>query len=62
MYINDSERMGRDHNEKNCVVPVHCPTQEKCVHLVIKVNEFRAVNNLQSFVRVSEGYFIDQGW
>ena len=34
--------------EEKCVVPTHHATQVKCVHLVIEVNEFRAVNNLQS--------------
>ena len=37
---------------KKCAVPIHHPTQVKCVHLVIKVNEFRAVNNLQSSRKV----------
>ena len=44
--------MGRHCNEKKCVVPIHHPTQVKHVHLVIKVNEFRAVNNLQSSRKV----------
>ena len=44
--------MGRDHNEKNCAVPIHHPTQVKRVCLVIKVNEFTAVNNLQSSRKV----------
>ena len=34
--------------EEKCAVPIHRTTQVKCVHLVIEVNEFRAVNNLQS--------------
>ena len=33
---------------KKCAVPIDCPTQVKCIDLVIEVNEFRAVNNLQS--------------
>ena len=48
MYNNDNQRMGRNHNEKNCVIPIDHPTQVKCFNLLIKVNEFRAVNNLQS--------------
>ena len=40
--------MGHIVMEEKCMVPVHRTTQVKCVHLVIKVNEFRAVNNLQS--------------
>ena len=38
--------------EEKCVVPTHCTTQVKCVYLVIEVNEFRAVNNLQSSRKV----------
>ena len=33
--------------KKKCAVPMDCPTQVKCIDLVIKVREFRAVNNLQ---------------
>ena len=38
--------------KKKCAVPIHHTTQVKHVHLVIKVNEFRAVNNLQSSRKV----------
>ena len=38
--------------EEKCEVPAHHTTQVKCVHLVIKVIEFRAVNNLQSSRKV----------
>ena len=38
--------------EENCAVPTHHTTQVKCVHVVIEVNEFRAVNNLQSSRKV----------
>ena len=40
--------MGHIIIEEKCVVPIHHTTQVKCVHLAIKVNEFRAANNLQS--------------
>ena len=38
--------------EEKLVVPTHHTTQVKHVHVVIKVNEFRAVNNLQSSRKV----------
>ena len=38
--------------EEKLAVPAHCTTQVKCVHVVTKVNEFRAVNNLQSSRKV----------
>ena len=34
------------------VVPTQHTTQMKCVHVVIEVNEFKAVNNLQSSRKV----------
>ena len=33
--------------EEKYAVPIHHTTQVKHMHLVIEVNEFRAVNNLQ---------------
>ena len=38
--------------EEKLAVPAHRATQMKHVHLVIEVNEFRAVNNLQSSRKV----------
>ena len=38
--------------EKKMCSTIHRTTQVKCVHLIIKVNEFRAVNSLQSSRKV----------
>ena len=42
--------------EEKCLVCAHHTTQVKHVHLFIKVNEFRAVNNLQSSRKVYSGH------